>query len=231
MRRFVALAMLMAVPLIGGCAAKGGVQPGASSGAPSVSGTASAAASATAQASADDRGNYTVRYGFAVPSTKVTVASQVTVPIPGAIPLPYLVEIHTGDHSNENPGYARISFYFRGGFPGYNIQYVPQVISDAKGDPVPLTGNAFLRLQFTDAQAHDANGASSVTSAASQAIGFANLKSYAFAGDFEGYLTFGLGLQVAPGSDQALAVRIGELRKSDGKGGDLYVIAVDIRNG
>src|SRR5436190_19616022 len=143
----------------------------------------------------------------------------------------YLVEIHTGDHGAENPGYARISFYFRVGFPTYNVQYVSQVLTEGKGDPLPLEGNAALRVGFVDANVRDENGHSTIVFAAPTRIGFRNLKSYGFAGDFEGYVSYGLGIQVAPGSDQALPIRVGELRKPDGKGGYLYVVAVDVRVG
>ncbi len=237
MRRFMVL-LTLALPLLVGCTTNkpgaSGVSPSATSGGPSSTATASGQPSATASPTggqSDDGGDYTVRYGFAVPSAKVTVSNAVPVPLPGPIPLPYLVEIRTGDHSTENPAYARISFYFRGAFPSYNIQYVREVLTEGRGDAVALEGNGFLRLQFVQAQAHDATGQSTIVSAANQHIGFPNLKSYGFAGDFEGYLSFGLGVQVAPNSDQVLPVRIGELRKPDGKGGFVYVVAVDIRNG
>ena len=44
-------------------------------------------------------------------------------------------------------------------------------------------------------------------------------------------LTYGLGLQVAPDSDQVLLVRAGELTKTDGAGGLFYVVYVDIQTG
>ena len=62
-------------------------------------------------------------------------------------------------------------------------------------------------------------------------IGFANLRSWGFAGDFEGHVTFGLGIQVAPGSDQALPIRAGELKRPDGSGGFFYVVHFDVQNG
>src|SRR5439155_6553123 len=170
--------------------------------------------------------DYRVTYGWAVPSHRATVSHTVNPP-----PLPYLVEIHTGDHGTENPGYARISFYFRVGFPTYNVQYVSQVLTEGKGDPLPLEGNAALRVGFVDANVRDENGHSTIVFAAPTHIGFRNLKSYGFAGDFEGYVSYGLGIQVAPNSDQVLPIRVGELRKPDGRGGYLYVVAVDVRVG
>ena len=50
-------------------------------------------------------------------------------------------------------------------------------------------------------------------------MGYPTLKGYAFGGDFEGYVTFGLGLQTAAGSDQTLPIRVGELVRPDGSYG------------
>ena len=91
-------------------------------------------------------------------------------------------------------------------------------------------GVATHRLEVV-IQAHDDAGESTVSINADDSIGFRNLKSYSSAGDFEGHLTYGLGLQVAPNSDQVLLVRAGELTKPDGAGGMFYVVYVDIQTG
>ena len=172
-------------------------------------------------------------YGFAVPTGRITINHPIKAPLanPPAPPLPYLVGIYVGDHPEGDPKYARISFYFRGAFPSYNFEYVREVLSEAKGDPIALEGNSFIRLGFVDAQAHDNAGASTVKVAPAAHIGFKNLKSYGFAGDFEGHVSYGLGVQAAPNSDQVLALRTGELKKPDGTGGFYYVVHLDVRNG
>jgi hypothetical protein len=174
---------------------------------------------------------YRVTYNWGVPGTEASITHPLTVPLPGPIGLPYLVGVYVGDHPEANPKYQRISFYYRLAFPSYRLQYVPQVVSDGSGEPVPLPGNAFLNIVFVDAQAHDDNGASTIAAKPPATIGFANLRGYALAGDFEGYVTFGLGIQVAPGSDQALPIRAGELKKPDGAGGFFYVVHFDVQNG
>ncbi|MGE5831133.1 MAG: hypothetical protein ACM30G_22625, partial [Micromonosporaceae bacterium] len=178
-------------------------------------------------------GEYRVTYGFAVPSGRISIDHTYQIPIAPAPapPLPYLVGIYAGDHPEATPKYARMSFYFRGTFPSYNFEYVPEVISEGKGDTIPLEGNAFIRLGFVNAQAHDNNGAPTVKASPASHIGFGNLKSYGFAGDFEGHVTYGLGIQVAPGSDQVLALRTGELKKPDGAGGFYYVVHIDVQYG
>ncbi|MGH8773863.1 MAG: AMIN-like domain-containing (lipo)protein [Jiangellaceae bacterium] len=164
-------------------------------------------------------------YDWATPSDEVTVAH------PAEIPLPYLVAIYVGDHPEGSPPYQRISFYFRDAFPEYNLQYVRSVLEEGSGAPISLQGNGFLRVGFVNAQAHDDAGASTVETAPDTTIGFTNLKSYGFAGDFEGHLTYGLGIQVAPNSDQVLQVRAGELTRSDGSDGLYYVVYVDVQTG
>jgi len=174
--------------------------------------------------------SYRVTYDWAVPSTQASVSNPLSVPLPGPIPLPYLVGIYVGDHPEGNPAYQRMSFYFRGGFPSYDLQYVGSVLSEGAGEPVDVPGNAVLRVGFIDAQAHDASGSSTITAQPPASIGFNTLTGYGFAGDFEGHVIYALGIQVAPGSDQALPIRAGELKKDDGSGGSFYVVHVDVQN-
>ncbi|MEV1286205.1 hypothetical protein [Micromonospora sp. NPDC049679] len=172
---------------------------------------------------------YQVRYGWGVPASLTRIAHTVDVPIapPPAPALPYLVEIHAADHPEGSPGYSRFSFYFRGAFPSYQVQYVPRVTQDGSGEPIKLTGNSFLRLQFTPAQAHDGKGRPSIRKAPGSALGFPTLRSYGMAGDYEGYVTYGLGIQVAANSGQVMPIRIGEMIRPDG----FHVVAVDVRRG
>jgi hypothetical protein len=225
MRRLLALSAL-AVLAGAGCATN---QPSAgtpTTPAPATSGsTVTTPSTTTAAAPAPSGGAYRVTYGWAVPSRRVTVTNPVAVPVtpPPGIPLPYLVEIRTGDH----PDFARITFAFHGAFPEYNFAYGPNVQAEGAGTPIELPGNAFLRIQFVNAQAHDNSGASTIRFAADRAVGIGNLIGYAPGGDFEGYVTYGLGIRVAPGSDQALEIRAGQQRRADG----LYVVAFDVRKG
>jgi hypothetical protein len=141
------------------------------------------------------------------------------------------VAVYVGNHSDAEPGYQRISFYFHGAFPEYNLQYVRSLTAEGSGATIPLDGNGVLRVGFVSAQAHDNEGASTVQSTPENPIDFQNLKSYALAGDIEGHVTYGLGIQVAPDSDQVLQIRAGELEKPDGAGGLFYVVHVDIQTG
>jgi len=176
---------------------------------------------------------YRVTYDWAVPWDQVTIPHAVQAPIAPApaLPLPYLVAVYAGDHQEATPKFQRISFYFRGAFPEYNLDYVPSLTAEGSGAAIPLEGNAVLQVGFVSAQTHDNAGASTVTTTPENPIGFHNLRSYGFAGDYEGYVTYGLGIQVAPDSDQVLQIRAGELTKPDGEGGFYYVVHVDVQNG
>lgn len=200
-------------------------QPGA--GRPSAA-LPSRPAAAPASASPDGGTSpYRVTFGWAVPSRPVEVRHDVAVPIAPAPapPLPLLVEVRAGDHPDE--GYSRVTFAFRGATPSYEFGYVPRVEADGSGNPLPLAGNAFIRIRFTPAQAHDEQGRATVATAPRTLLTLPTLRSYGFGGDFEGYVTFGLGIQVAAGSDQVLPVRVGELVRADGS----HVVAVDVRRG
>ena len=160
-----------------------------------------------------------VQYDWAVPRTIVSK--------PGGDFGGDLLAVCTGDHPGENPAYSRISFYFKGGPPPYDFNYAAQVLTEAKGDPIPLQGNSFLRVHFSGIPE------TSVAPSQNQAVGFHNLKNYGCSGPFEGSVTCGLGIQVAAGSDQVLPIRATYLvRDPDGNGNALqYVIAFDVQAG
>ncbi|TMM43865.1 MAG: hypothetical protein E6F99_00405 [Actinobacteria bacterium] len=246
MRRVPLFLFVVAAFTAGGCTRPGPAGPGEGGAAPAPSASTSATGGAkpTGPALPTEPAlpaseptapglEYRVSYDWGVPSNRVTVTHPLTPPIawPPEPPLPYLVAIYVGDHPEGNPKYGRISFYFRGAFPSYNFQYVRQVLSEGRGAPISLEGNSFLRIQFVDAQTRDLAGHSTIKVSPHSHIGFPSLKSYGFGGDFEGYVTYGLGTQVAPDSDQVLAIRTGELRKPDGSGGFYYVVHVDVQNG
>lgn len=199
---------------------------------PSAPSSPTASAPSADDPTADGPG-YRVTYDWVVPGNRVTIPHEVHAPIAPApaLPLPSLVAVYVGDHPEADPSYQRISFYFRGAFPEYNLQYVRSLMAEGSGTTIPLEGNGVLRVGFVSAQAHDNAGASTVQETPKNPIGFQNLKSYGFAGDFEGHVTYGLGVQVAPNSDQVLQIRAGELEKPDGGGGLFYVVHVDIQTG
>jgi hypothetical protein len=124
--------------------------------------------------------------------------------------VPVLVEVRTGDHAGE--GFERITFAFRGAFPSYTFQIVRQVTRDGSGDPVTLPGATFLSIVFTPARSDAAGGP--------QTVGYHRLKGYEQVGDYEGYVSYGVGIEGA-----TVQVRTGESARADGTN----VVALDIK--
>jgi hypothetical protein len=95
----------------------------------------------------------------------------------------------------EHPSFDRVVFTFRGGLPGWKLSrgYVPRVSQDASGRPVTLDGSVFLQVMFFPARAVDDN--CHTTGAEETAAPHLDvLRQIKPAGDFEGYVSFGLGL-------------------------------------
>jgi hypothetical protein len=112
----------------------------------------------------------------------------------------YLVRV--GQHSC----YDRVVFDINGPAPaGYAVKYVPQVLSDPKGRPVPVPGGAVLQVVVrapiwgTDTQGHQpwrkppAVGDDLVSPA--QLAGWNALRAVKFAGSFEGQTTLAVGVR------------------------------------
>jgi hypothetical protein len=114
----------------------------------------------------------------------------------------------------ERKGYDRVLFTFKGAVPGYQVRYVPEV-TDQAGRPLALRGRAFLAVAFEPARAHDPGGEATV-STATLTPASPVLRQVRFAGDFEGRVSFGLGLAERDG------FRVSELR-------DPPRVAVDVR--
>ena len=163
-------------------------------------------------------------YPFGVPSSAVTINHPAPAPN-----LPRLVAVYVGDHPEGDPAFQRVSFYFRGGFPTYRFQFVPTIVQDATGDPIPLDAAYALSVVFVGAQAHDDDGDSTVAESPSRPIGFSALRDLAAAGDFEGQVSYGIG--VIEAGDSPAAIRVGELERPDNAGGSFFVVYFDVRAG
>jgi hypothetical protein len=108
----------------------------------------------------------------------------------------YLTAVRTGQHS----GYDRVVFQFSGTLPGYTVQRVQAVSSDPKGTLVPLAGQSYLRVAF-----HGTSAAcpqpphQTYTGPAALTPYYPQLLTVSAAGDFEGVLSFGIGLAAQGG--------------------------------
>ena len=103
--------------------------------------------------------------------------------------VPTLVGIRAAHH----PTYDRIVFDFQGGLPASRtFEYVPALIADASGLYVPVAGRAILMVRFELAQAHTDEG--TPTAPSRVAFGLPNIVTAVSGGDFEGVVTYGIGL-------------------------------------
>ncbi len=100
-----------------------------------------------------------------------------------------LDDIRVGQHVRA--GFDRVVFDLTG-FPGYQVQQVRRVFQDGSGDPLALRGDAFLTVRLDPAVAHDAQ--SGPTAPLRLTPSFTQLKDVRLAGDFEGTVTYGIGV-------------------------------------
>lgn len=108
----------------------------------------------------------------------------------------YLTAVRTGKHN----GYDRVVFQFSGKLPGYAVERVRAVYSDPRGTEIPLAGQSRLRVVF--------HGTSAVcpqpphqtyTGPAVLSPYYPELLTVSAAGDFEGVLSFGIGVAAQGG--------------------------------
>lgn len=88
-------------------------------------------------------------------------------------------------------GFDRVVFDLSGP-TGYRAEYVRQVTQDGSGRPLALRGRAFLKVRLQPAAAHTRAGRP--TAPGRIRPNFAALREVRSAGDFEGVVTYGLGL-------------------------------------
>jgi hypothetical protein len=106
-------------------------------------------------------------------------------------PAPRLVAISTGRHDT----FDRVVFTLHGDAPGYKVGYVRHVHEDGSGKVVHLRGDADLLVRLTPADAHDGSGAPTYDGPKRSYPGYPQLREVAFAGDFEGTVSIGLGVR------------------------------------
>lgn len=107
----------------------------------------------------------------------------------GAPSQPTLVAVRAAHH----PGFDRVVFEFRGGLPaGHRARYVDRLIADGSGNTVRIAGRAVLQLRMANARSHTDSGAPTVRARTAYAL--PNVMTTVRSGDFEGVVTFGIGL-------------------------------------
>jgi hypothetical protein len=188
----LAVAAATAVALISGCAGPQPAGAGASGGPSSASGS-SGGASAGSSAAVGGTGGASGASGAASGGGGATTAPVSACATPGS----YLTAIRTGRQASAD----RVVFQFAGQLPSsYTVTPVPQVVGDASGKPVAIVGKSFLKVTFRGATAVcPATGHTTYPGPPATAPNYAQLLGLAAAGDFEGYLTWGIGLAAKGG--------------------------------
>jgi hypothetical protein len=139
-----------------------------------------------------------------VAATGVTLASSLclaaaafglppftTVPksAPGSGGQVQLSNNRTGCHAT----FDRFVFQARFGTPRYDVRYVRKIIEDGSGATVHLLGRKRIRVLIRDARGHTQGGTNLLRNVITPRC--PNLRQVKAAGDFEGVVTFGLGLR------------------------------------
>jgi hypothetical protein len=102
-----------------------------------------------------------------------------------------LTDITSGRHDT----FDRIVLAFDGPAPECSAGYMDQIVADGSGQPISVDGNVFLQVTLRGAAAHDDAGQQTYNGPTT--IDTADLKNIAAvtkAGDFEGHVTIGLGM-------------------------------------
>jgi hypothetical protein len=92
-----------------------------------------------------------------------------------------------------HPTFDRFVIRARSATPGYDVRYVSQIVADGSGQPVSLLGTKRIHVVFRHARGHTSAGANLLASVTTPLC--PNLRQIKKAGDFEGVVSFGLGLR------------------------------------
>ena len=100
-----------------------------------------------------------------------------------------LFALAVGCHST----YDRFVVRERFATPGYDVRYVAQIVADGSGNPVSLEGARRIRVVIRQARGHTQGGTSLLPAVRTPHC--PNLRQVKTTGDFEGVVSFGLGLR------------------------------------
>jgi hypothetical protein len=106
---------------------------------------------------------------------------------------PQLLQVTTGHHAT----YDRVVFRFSSRAPGYYVRYVAQPTMDGSGNPVTLVGNAFLAVTMHSVASTQAGKPPAPQ--VRQRPRYPQLRALVGTGDFEGYVSYTLGLKSKSG--------------------------------
>ncbi len=92
-------------------------------------------------------------------------------------------------------GFERFVFEFEGGVPGYRVRYVDKPITQCgSGRVVPVAGDAWLKMHFMPARAHDQDSGQPTVTDRNRMLDFSNARQLVDVCDFEGNVEWVLGV-------------------------------------
>ena len=104
------------------------------------------------------------------------------------------VAILTAVRSAKHGNYDRVVFEFRGEMPTYHIGYIDRPVrACGSGDVVPLAGDGWLEVRFSDAQAHTPEGEPTIIDR-SRSPNLPIVRDLKITCDFEAEVTWVMGL-------------------------------------
>jgi hypothetical protein len=128
-----------------------------------------------------------------------------------------VTDVRTGQHYC----FDRMVVYVNGPVAGYTVRYVPDIVQDGSGLPIPVRGGARLQVTVNAPSYDDAGNATykpADTNELSDATGYQTFRQVVYAGSFEGYTSVGLGVRArlpfrvltleGPGSGSRLVVDV-----------------------
>jgi hypothetical protein len=107
----------------------------------------------------------------------------------GAQTTPLLVDVRAGGHQD----FDRVVFEFDGPLPPHTLSYVDQLVQDGSGNVVEVAGAADLQVVFQGANAHEEDGAPTV-SPRRFSPNLSAVEEVAQVGDFEAVVSYGIGV-------------------------------------
>lgn len=115
---------------------------------------------------------------------------SVSVPASAAPAYPTL----TGVRYARQAGFDRVVFDFAGANPSWTARF-GTLVGEGTGDPIPVAGAVDLVVRFNPARAHDDSGKATYPIRNTLDPNLPAVRQIRFGGDFEGYVSVGLGLR------------------------------------
>lgn len=145
-------------------------------------------------------------------STATTAAGITSTTTPASARTAHLTALTTTSQG----GIDSVRFSFADATPGYLAQYVESVTTDGEGAPVQVDGPAILKVVFRNASQYDENAKPVATiPRETRPTGTAHVRDIVRTGDFEGTLSFAIGVDaqvhaaVAVDGAHDIVVRLG----------------------